>query len=66
MLTDIVCVDVTHRLNVTKIILRLRTPSVFGEKLAFYPGVSHRLGGKNDIADDLTARIARMRIDPQK
>jgi hypothetical protein len=65
-LTDIVSVDVTHQLNVTKIILRLRTPSVFGEKLAFYPKVSHRLGGKNDIAGELTARIGQMRIGPQK
>jgi hypothetical protein len=66
LLTDIVSVDVTRQLNVTKIMLRLRTPSLFGEKLAFYPKVSHRLGGKNDIADDLTARIGRMRIGPQK
>lgn len=66
LLTDIVSVDVTHQLNVTKIMLRLRTPSVFGKKVAFYPKVSHRLGGKNDIADDLAARTRRMRIGPLK
>jgi hypothetical protein len=65
LLTDVVRVDVTHQFNVVKIMLRLRTPTVLGEKLAFYPKVSHRLGGKNDIADDLVARIVRIRVGPE-
>jgi hypothetical protein len=66
LLTNVASVDVTHQLNVTRIVLRLRTPCLFGEKLAFFPKVTHRLGRKNDIADDLTARIARIRVGPDK
>jgi hypothetical protein len=62
-LSDVVNVNVTHQLNVTRIVLRLRTPCALGEKLAFFPKVTHRLGGRNDIADDLTGRVARIRVD---
>jgi hypothetical protein len=66
LLTDITGVEVTHQLNATRVVLRLRTPCLLGEKLAFFPKVTHRLGGRNDIADDLTARIARTRVGPEK
>jgi hypothetical protein len=64
LLNNVVNVDVTHQFNVAKIVLRFRTPTAFGEKIAFYPKVSHRLGGRNDIADDLADRIARIRVGP--
>jgi hypothetical protein len=66
LLTNVASIGVTPQLNVTRIVLQLRTPCVFGEKLAFFPKVTHRLGGRNDIADDLTARVARIRVGPDK
>jgi hypothetical protein len=65
LLANIVGVDVTHQLNSTRIVLRLRTPGAFGDKLAFLPKVTHRWGGQNDIADDLAARVARFHIGPE-
>jgi hypothetical protein len=66
LLTNIIGVDVTHQLNATRVVLLLRMPCLLGEKLAFFPKVTHRLGGRNYIADDLTARIARIRVGADK
>ena len=65
LLANVLGVDVTHQLNSIRIVLRLRTPGVFGDKLAFLPKVTHRWGGRNNIADDLAARVARFRIGPE-
>jgi hypothetical protein len=65
-LTNVVSVDVTHQLNVTRIVLRLRTPCVFGQRLVFFPKVTRRSGARNDIADDLTARVARIQAGSEK
>jgi hypothetical protein len=59
LLADVVGIDVTHQLNATRIVLRLRAPGMLGDKLEFLPKVSHRWGGRNDIADDLAARVGR-------
>ncbi len=40
LLTNVVDVGVTNQLNSTRIVLRLRTPSVFGETIAFLLQVS--------------------------
>jgi hypothetical protein len=63
-LANVAGVDVTHQLNSTRIVLRLRTPGVFGDKIAFLPKVTHRWGGRNDIADDLAERVARFHVRP--
>jgi hypothetical protein len=65
LLANVLGVDVTHQLNSTRIVLRLRTPGIFGDKLGFLPKVTHRWGGRNDIADDLAARVARFRVGPE-
>jgi hypothetical protein len=65
LLANVEGVDVTHQLNSTRIVLRLQTPGVFRDKLAFLPKVSHRWGGRNDIADNLSARVARLHVGPK-
>jgi len=64
LLADVVGIDVTHQLNATRIVLQLRVPGVLGDKLEFFPKVSHPWGGRNEIADDLAARIGRFQTAP--